>query len=167
MTKSTISVTGAGRIGQAIAELAVRQGHPVVLSNSRGPETLQAVVDELGPLASSDTTAGAASQGDIVVIAVTFDAIESLPRRRPDRKSGARRHQLLRAPRRSHPRGGRRPRSDFSTRPTGIAGSARGQGVQPHRLVRHPRRCAAFGSPGPARNRSSRRPPARQAASSK
>ncbi|MBG0716534.1 NADPH-dependent F420 reductase [Microbacterium sp. 2C] len=79
MTKSTISVIGAGRIGQAIAGLAVRQGHPVVLSNSRGPETLQAVVDELGPLASSDTAAGAAAQGDIVVIAVTFDAIESLP----------------------------------------------------------------------------------------
>lgn len=79
MTKSTISVIGAGRIGQAIAGLAVCQGHPVVLSNSRGPETLQAVIDELGPLASSDTTAGDASQGDIVVIAVTFDATESLP----------------------------------------------------------------------------------------
>lgn len=79
MTKATIGVIGAGRIGQAIAGLAVRQGHPVVLSNSRAPETLQAVVDELGPLASSDTASGAAHKGDIVVIAVTFDAIDALP----------------------------------------------------------------------------------------
>ena len=79
MTKSTIGIIGAGRIGQAIAGLAVRQGHPVVLSNSRGPETLKTVVNELGPLASSDTAAGAARKGDIVVIAVTFDAIGALP----------------------------------------------------------------------------------------
>lgn len=79
MTKSTIGIIGAGRIGQAIAGLAVRQGHPVVLSNSRGPETLESVVNELGPLASSDTAAGAARKGDIIVIAVTFDAIDALP----------------------------------------------------------------------------------------
>lgn len=79
MTKPTIGIIGAGRIGQAIAGLAVRQGHPVILSNSRGPETLESVVKELGPLASSDTAAGAARKGDIVVIAVTFDAIDALP----------------------------------------------------------------------------------------
>lgn len=79
MTKSTIGIIGAGRIGQAIAGLAVRQRHPVVLSNSRGPETLKSVVNELGPLSSSDTAAGAARKGDIVVIAVTFDAIGALP----------------------------------------------------------------------------------------
>ena len=79
MTASAIGVIGTGRIGRAIATLAVKHGHPVVLSNSRGPESLRSLVAELGPLASSDTASGAAKRGDIVVIAVPFSAIDALP----------------------------------------------------------------------------------------
>ena len=44
-----------GAIGGAIARLAVGAGHQVVLSNSRGPETVADTVAELGPRVSAAT----------------------------------------------------------------------------------------------------------------
>ena len=46
---TTIGLIGAGQIGSQIARLAVVRGYPVVISNSRGPETLATLVAELGP----------------------------------------------------------------------------------------------------------------------
>jgi 8-hydroxy-5-deazaflavin:NADPH oxidoreductase len=37
---TTIGIIGSGRIGSTVAKLSVNAGHDVVLSNSRGPETL-------------------------------------------------------------------------------------------------------------------------------
>ena len=54
---TTIGFIGAGKIGQSVALLAVDHGYDVVLSNSRGPETLTDVVADLGPHADADTTA--------------------------------------------------------------------------------------------------------------
>jgi len=45
----TIGLIGAGHIGSQVARLALAHGYDVVLSNSRGPETLAALVAELGP----------------------------------------------------------------------------------------------------------------------
>jgi predicted dinucleotide-binding enzyme len=36
----TIGIIGAGRLGQALARLARRPGRPVVIANSRCPESL-------------------------------------------------------------------------------------------------------------------------------
>ena len=44
----TVGFIGAGNIGSTLARLFLRTGRQVVLSNSRGPETLAALVDELG-----------------------------------------------------------------------------------------------------------------------
>ena len=46
---ATIGLIGAGHIGSQIARLAVANGYNVVISNSRGPETLSELVAELGP----------------------------------------------------------------------------------------------------------------------
>jgi predicted dinucleotide-binding enzyme len=51
----------------------------VVLSNSRGPDTLKELVDELGPLARAGTGEQAAEAGDIVVVAIPLKAYPSLP----------------------------------------------------------------------------------------
>ena len=48
MDTNTIGIIGAGRIGQTIARIALRAGRTVVISNSRGPESLTSVVEELG-----------------------------------------------------------------------------------------------------------------------
>ena len=61
---TTIGLIGAGHIGSQIARLAVARGYDVVLSNSRGPETLSALVAELGPKARAATAIDAAKAGD-------------------------------------------------------------------------------------------------------
>ncbi len=75
----TIGFIGAGNIGSQLARLAVAAGHDVVLSNSRGPETLRALVAELGPQARAATPEEAARAGDIVVVSVPLKAYRSVP----------------------------------------------------------------------------------------
>lgn len=76
---TTIGLIGAGNIGRAVARLALDHGYDVVLSNSRGPETLADVVDDLGPHAEADTPQGAAERGDLVVVTVPFKAYRDVP----------------------------------------------------------------------------------------
>jgi predicted dinucleotide-binding enzyme len=77
MTK--IGIIGAGMIGATTARLFVHAGHDVAVSNSRGPATLQALVNELGPRAHAMTGEDAARWGDIVLLAVPFRTPEALP----------------------------------------------------------------------------------------
>lgn len=76
---TTIGLIGSGHIGSALARLAVAAGHEVVLSNSRGPETLSDLVAELGPLARAATAQEAAAAGEIVVVTVPFNAYRQVP----------------------------------------------------------------------------------------
>lgn len=76
---TTIGLIGSGRIGSTIARLAVAAGHDVVLSNSRGPETLAELVTELGPRARAATPAEAAEAGDVVVVTVPLHAYRDVP----------------------------------------------------------------------------------------
>jgi len=76
---STIGFIGSGNIGGAIARLAVAAGYDVVLSNSRGPESLAGLVADLGPRANAGTPAEAAAAGDLVVVAVPLPAYASVP----------------------------------------------------------------------------------------
>ena len=75
----TIGLIGAGHIGSQLARLAVANGDHVVLSNSRGPETLAPLVAELGPNARAATPAEAAKAGDIVVVTIPLKNIQSVP----------------------------------------------------------------------------------------
>ncbi|MCS7480666.1 NADPH-dependent F420 reductase [Umezawaea endophytica] len=76
---STVGLIGAGLIGGTVARLAVAAGHDVVLSNSRGPETLADLVAELGPKARAGTPAEAAEAGDVVVVTVPLKAYRDVP----------------------------------------------------------------------------------------
>ncbi|NUR09059.1 MAG: NADPH-dependent F420 reductase [Nocardioidaceae bacterium] len=76
---TTIGFIGAGHIGQAVAQRAVAHGYDVVLSNSRGPDTLADVVQALGGHASADTTEGAATRGDLVVVTIPLVAYPQVP----------------------------------------------------------------------------------------
>jgi 8-hydroxy-5-deazaflavin:NADPH oxidoreductase len=76
-----VGIIGAGRIGQAMTRTARRAGRDVVISNSRGPESLASLVSTLGGGVSAGTVDEAASAG-IVVIAVPWgsvpDAVQGL-----------------------------------------------------------------------------------------
>ncbi|SDS60065.1 hypothetical protein SAMN04488543_2033 [Friedmanniella luteola] len=76
---TTIGLIGSGNIGSTIARLAVDAGHAVVLSNSRGPETLVGLVDQLGPQARAATPSEAAAAGDVVVVTVPLRAYREVP----------------------------------------------------------------------------------------
>ncbi len=76
---TTIGLIGAGRIGSQIARLAVSRGFAVVISNSRGPETLATLVAELGSRARAATVVEAAEAGDIVVVTVPLKNYRKMP----------------------------------------------------------------------------------------
>jgi 8-hydroxy-5-deazaflavin:NADPH oxidoreductase len=76
---TTIGFIGSGHIGSQVARLAVANGYDVVLSNSRGPETLSALVNELGPRARAATPAEAAETADIAVVSVPLKSYRKTP----------------------------------------------------------------------------------------
>jgi 8-hydroxy-5-deazaflavin:NADPH oxidoreductase len=69
-----IGIIGAGHIGQALARTALRAGREVVISNSRGPQSLAPIVAALGPGMSAGTVREAAAVG-IAAIAVPWASV--------------------------------------------------------------------------------------------
>jgi predicted dinucleotide-binding enzyme len=69
-----VGIVGAGRLGQAMARVALRAGCRVVLANSRGPDSLADVVSELGDRVAAGTVEHA-SAARIVVIAVPWPRV--------------------------------------------------------------------------------------------
>jgi len=57
----------------------VELGYDVVISNSRGPKTLQDLVAELGPKARAATSAEAAAAGDFAVVTVPLKNYKDVP----------------------------------------------------------------------------------------
>jgi predicted dinucleotide-binding enzyme len=71
-----IGIIGTGGIGQAFAGQVVKAGYQVIVSNSRGPESLAGVVSELGPRAKAGTRQEAAQAG-VVVLAVQWSQLRA------------------------------------------------------------------------------------------
>lgn len=80
-----IGIIGAGNIGATAAKLFVGAGHEVVISNSRGPETLSGLALEIGGGVRAVTVEEAADFGEMVLEAIPFGRYEELP---ADRLSG-------------------------------------------------------------------------------
>ena len=76
---TTIGIIGAGHIGSQVARAAIGVGYDVVISNSRGPETLADLVADLGPKARAATPAEAGEAGEFVVVTVPLKAYEKVP----------------------------------------------------------------------------------------
>jgi 8-hydroxy-5-deazaflavin:NADPH oxidoreductase len=74
-----IGLIGAGNIGSTLARLAVEHGHDVMLSNSRGPETLGGLVSHLGARAVAGTASEAAAFGDVVAVAIPLKNYRRVP----------------------------------------------------------------------------------------
>ena len=73
----TVGFIGSGNIGGTVARLAVAAGFDVVMSNSRGPETLAGLAKETG--AKPVTVEEAARAGDVVIVSIPLKSIPRLP----------------------------------------------------------------------------------------
>ena len=73
----TIGIIGAGHIGQSVAGQLLKNNISVLISNSRGPQTLEPVTQKLGKDAKSVTTAEAAT-AEIVVLALPWWEVNKL-----------------------------------------------------------------------------------------
>jgi predicted dinucleotide-binding enzyme len=74
-----IGIIGSGNIGATAARLFVNAGHQVAISNSRGPQTLTDLVEELGDNAMAVNVDAAVHFGDVVLIAIPFGRYKELP----------------------------------------------------------------------------------------
>jgi predicted dinucleotide-binding enzyme len=69
-----IGTIGAGDWAQAFAKRVLKAGHKIKLSNSRGPDSLREIVNQLGPGATAATKEEAAAC-EIVLLAVPWDNV--------------------------------------------------------------------------------------------
>jgi predicted dinucleotide-binding enzyme len=76
---TTIGFIGSGHIGSSVAKAAIQHGYDVIMSNSRGPETLGDLIAELGPQARAATSEDAAAEADFVVVTVPLKAALDIP----------------------------------------------------------------------------------------
>jgi len=78
-----IGTIGAGAFAQAFAKQALKTGHKVKLSNSRGPDSLREIVNHLGPGAIAATKEEAAAC-EMVLLAVPWDKVPETLARLPE-----------------------------------------------------------------------------------
>jgi len=76
---TTLGIIGAGYIGTSVAKAAIVAGYEVVIANSRGPETLNDLIEELGPKARAATAAEAAAAADFALVAVPLGKLGGVP----------------------------------------------------------------------------------------
>jgi predicted dinucleotide-binding enzyme len=74
-----IGMIGSGNIGGTLTRLFTAAGHDVMVSNSRGPESLQELVREAGERAQAGTVEEAARFGEAIVLATPWRSPEALP----------------------------------------------------------------------------------------
>jgi predicted dinucleotide-binding enzyme len=77
--REVVGIIGAGRLGTAMAQTALRAGRSVLIANSRGPESLGSLVGNLGDGAAAGSVQDAARAG-VVVLAVPWDDIADATR---------------------------------------------------------------------------------------
>jgi predicted dinucleotide-binding enzyme len=79
----TYAIIGTGNVGTALARLFSRAGIEVSIANTRGAETIQPLVKELGATVKARTLEDAL-EADIVFLAIPFVAVERFARIRKD-----------------------------------------------------------------------------------
>lgn len=75
--KKSFGIIGAGNIGQTVARHLIKAGYPVILSNSKGPESLNELAKSLGAGAKAGSVEDAA-KADIILLSLPWSEVSSL-----------------------------------------------------------------------------------------
>ena len=73
-----LGIIGTGNIGGALARKLSAAGHDLRVANSRGPEGVWALADEIG--ATAVDTRGAVKGVNLIVLSIPFPAVAKLPK---------------------------------------------------------------------------------------
>jgi 8-hydroxy-5-deazaflavin:NADPH oxidoreductase len=76
---TTIGIIGSRHVGGSLATAAIAHGYDVVLSTSKGPDSLDDLVRDLGPHARAATPAEAAAAGDFAIVAIPITTVDQVP----------------------------------------------------------------------------------------
>lgn len=68
-----IGILGAGKMAQMLVPKLVSGGHRVIISNSKGPESLQSLVEQMGPGVSAAQSKQMLADADIVILATPWE----------------------------------------------------------------------------------------------
>ncbi|MFE9245113.1 NADPH-dependent F420 reductase [Nocardiopsis sp. NPDC006938] len=79
VTAMSMGIIGSGEIGTAVARLAVAADIDVVIANSRGPQSLSGLVQELGQRALAGTVEEAVHAGEATLLSIPLSAYSFLP----------------------------------------------------------------------------------------
>lgn len=75
--KKSIGIIGAGNIGKTVAVHLLKNGFSVKISNSKGPDSLQETINQLGKGATA-VTAGEAAEENIVLLALPWKQVKTI-----------------------------------------------------------------------------------------
>jgi len=77
-SRPVIGIIGAGRLGTTVARQALKTGYSVYVANSRGPESLELLLDVLLPGAVAGSVQEVAHKSDVIILAMPLNKYRTL-----------------------------------------------------------------------------------------